>query len=125
VDALGRGYSVWHGRRSFPSMTWPSLKGTYARLHLHRGLDVTVGSGRRVKAREAIACDADSAFEAATETELREEEAVQGSGCMSEAALIWRPRPGRWPGVRRAGLPKAKPGADAGPAAPRSGAALI
>ena len=22
-------------------MTWPSLKGTYARLHLHRGLDVT------------------------------------------------------------------------------------
>src|SRR5205085_5564595 len=24
VDALGRGYSVWHGRRSFPSMTWPS-----------------------------------------------------------------------------------------------------
>jgi hypothetical protein len=24
VDTLGRGYSVWHGRRSFPSMTWPS-----------------------------------------------------------------------------------------------------
>jgi hypothetical protein len=41
ADAVGRGYSVWHGRRSFPSMTWPSLKGTYARLHLHRGLDVT------------------------------------------------------------------------------------
>jgi hypothetical protein len=30
ADAVGRGYSVWHGRRSFPSMTWPSLKGTYA-----------------------------------------------------------------------------------------------
>jgi hypothetical protein len=30
-----------------------------------------------------------------------------------------------WPGVRRAGLPKAEPGADAGPAAERSGAALI
>ena len=24
ADAVGRGYSVWHGRRSFPSMTWPS-----------------------------------------------------------------------------------------------------
>jgi hypothetical protein len=24
ADALGRGYSVWHGRRSFPSMTWRS-----------------------------------------------------------------------------------------------------
>ena len=24
ADALGRRYSVWHGRRSFPSMTWPS-----------------------------------------------------------------------------------------------------
>jgi hypothetical protein len=31
---------------------------------------------------------------------------------------------GVWPGVRRAGLPEAEPGADAGPAAPR-GAALI
>jgi len=30
-----------------------------------------------------------------------------------------------WAGVRRAGLRKAMPGADAGPAAPRSGAALI
>ena len=24
ADALGRGYSMWHGRRSFPSMTWRS-----------------------------------------------------------------------------------------------------
>jgi hypothetical protein len=24
ADALGRRYSVWHGRRSFPSMTWRS-----------------------------------------------------------------------------------------------------
>src|SRR3974377_1212610 len=46
ADTLGRGYSVWHGRRSFPSMTWPSLKGTYARLHLHRDLDVTVSGWR-------------------------------------------------------------------------------
>ena len=29
-----------------------------------------------------------------------------------------------WPGVRRAGRSTAEPGADAGPAAPRSGAAL-
>jgi hypothetical protein len=29
-----------------------------------------------------------------------------------------------WPGVRRAGLPRLSGGADAGPAAPRSGAAL-
>ncbi len=33
-------------------------------------------------------------------------------------------RCGVWPGVRRAGLSEAEPGADAGPAAPRSGAAL-
>ena len=38
--------------------------------------------------------------------------------------MIWVPA-GVWPGVRRAGLPKAEPGADAGPAAPRSGVALI
>jgi hypothetical protein len=31
ADTVGRGYSLRHGRRSFPSMTWPSLKGTYAR----------------------------------------------------------------------------------------------
>jgi len=30
-----------------------------------------------------------------------------------------------WPGVRRAGLPEAEPGADAGPAAPRSGGAAL
>ena len=37
--------------------------------------------------------------------------------------MIWMPA-GVGPGVRRAGLPKAKPSADAGPAAPQ-GAALI
>ena len=35
ADTVGREYSVWHGRRSFPSMTWPSLKGTYARLVIY------------------------------------------------------------------------------------------
>jgi hypothetical protein len=24
ADTVSRGYSIWHGRRSFPSMTWPS-----------------------------------------------------------------------------------------------------
>jgi len=35
ADTVGRRYSVWHGRRSFPSMTWPSLRGTYARLVIY------------------------------------------------------------------------------------------
>jgi hypothetical protein len=35
-----------------------------------------------------------------------------------QTVLIWLIRAGMWPGVRRAGLPKAKPAADAGPAAP-------
>ena len=26
---------MWNGRRSFPSMTWPSLRGTYARLVIY------------------------------------------------------------------------------------------
>ena len=39
------------------------------------------------------------------------------------ALICWRC--GMRPSVRRAGLPKAKPGADAGPAAEHSGAALI
>jgi len=39
-------------------------------------------------------------------------------------AHLWTLCPS-WPGVRRAGVPKAERGADAGPAAPRSGAALI
>jgi integrase len=39
--------------------------------------------------------------------------------------LIWASLAGLWLGVRRAGLLKAERGADAGPVAPRSGAALI
>jgi hypothetical protein len=35
ADRVGRRYSVRLGRRSFPSMTWPSLRGTYARLVIY------------------------------------------------------------------------------------------
>jgi len=33
---------------------------------------------------------------------------------------LWSTRSGKWSGVRRAGLAKAEPGADAGPAAPQA-----
>ncbi len=38
--------------------------------------------------------------------------------CHSRMSRLINVRVGVWPGVRRAGLLKAEPGADAGPAAP-------
>src|SRR5205823_10901942 len=54
ADTVSRGYSVWHGRRSFPSMTWRSLKGTYARLVIYtriRTSPMTLPSGARTRNR--------------------------------------------------------------------------